>query len=65
MDDSENQAQIVIFEHLCSPAKIDIDSRYLIQAFYKANIVEKAALPKFIELINTIKGGPPKGSNPD
>jgi hypothetical protein len=30
MDDSENQAQIVIFEHLCSPAKIDIDSRYLI-----------------------------------
>jgi len=51
----------VIFEHLCSPAKIDIDSRYLIQAFYKANIIDKAALPRFIDVINAIKVGPPKG----
>jgi hypothetical protein len=60
MDSSDELAtQIVIFEHLCSPSKIDIDSRFLIQSFFKAGIVNQIGLPKFVEIINKVKGGPP------
>lgn len=60
MDDSENQTQIVIFEHLCSQSKVVIDSRYLEQGMLKAGILKQQEVTKFKDNINKIKGGPPK-----
>jgi hypothetical protein len=59
-DDSECQTQIVIFEHLCSVQRVTLGSRYVVQGFAEAGVIDKSQILQLKNLINEIKGSKPK-----